>query len=26
VVTTIDLNTDWECHCPGDDSKHQNRN
>jgi hypothetical protein len=20
VVTTIDLETDWECHCPGDDS------
>jgi hypothetical protein len=19
VVTSIDLNTDWECHCPGDD-------
>lgn len=19
VVTCIDLNTDWECHCPGDD-------
>ena len=26
VVTSIDLNTDWECHCPGDDSKHKNRN
>jgi hypothetical protein len=25
VVTTIDLNTDWECHCPGDDSKHKNK-
>jgi hypothetical protein len=22
VVTTIDLDTDWECYCPGDDSKH----
>lgn len=20
VVTSIDLDTDWECHCPGDDS------
>jgi len=26
VVTAIDLETDWECHCPGDDSKHKNRN
>jgi len=25
VVTTIDLDTDWECFCPGDDSKHKNR-
>ena len=25
VVTTIDLDTDWECYCPGDDSKHKNR-
>ncbi len=25
VVTTIDLGTDWECHCPGDDKKHQNK-
>ncbi len=25
VVTTIDLDTDWECICPGDDSKHKNR-
>ena len=24
VVTCIDLNTDWECECPGDDKKHQN--
>ena len=21
VVTCIDLNTDWECHCPGDEDK-----
>ena len=26
VVTCIDLNTDWECHCPGDDDKYKNRN
>lgn len=26
VVTSIDLNTDWECHCPGDDTKHKNKN
>lgn len=25
VVTTIDLDTEWECDCPGDDSKHKNR-
>jgi len=30
VVTSIDLETDWECHCPGDDSgstgsPHKNR-
>ncbi|MCR6719010.1 MAG: DUF4258 domain-containing protein [Chitinophagaceae bacterium] len=25
VVTTIDLETDWSCACPGDDSKHQNQ-
>ena len=30
VVTSIDLDTDWECHCPGDDSgstssPHKNR-
>ena len=25
VVTSIDLDTDWQCHCPGDDSKHKNR-
>ncbi len=26
VVTGIDLDTDWECHCPGDDNKHKNKN
>ncbi len=26
VVTSIDLDTDWECHCPGDDSKNKNKN
>lgn len=26
VVTCIDLETDWECHCPGDDDKYKNRN
>lgn len=25
VVTAIDLETEWECYCPGDDSKHKNR-
>lgn len=25
VVTTIDLGKDWECYCPGDDKKHQNK-
>jgi hypothetical protein len=25
VVTTIDLDTEWECECPGDDSKHKNK-
>jgi len=25
VVTTIDLEKDWECHCPGDDDKYQNK-
>lgn len=25
VVTTIDLDTDWSCECPGDDRKHQNQ-
>lgn len=26
VVTVIDLDTDWTCHCPGDDEKYENRN
>ena len=26
VVTCIDLNTEWECHCPGDDKKYDNKN
>ena len=26
VVTCIDLNTEWECHCPGDDKKYENKN
>lgn len=26
VITCIDLNTDWECHCPGDDTKFKNKN
>lgn len=26
VITCIDLNTDWECHCPGDDDKYKNKN
>jgi hypothetical protein len=25
VVTVIDLDTEWECHCPGDDDKYKNR-
>lgn len=25
VVTTIDLGTNWQCECPGDDKKHQNK-
>lgn len=25
VVTCIDLNTDWECDCPGDDDKYKNK-
>ena len=26
VVTVIDLETDWTCHCPGDDRKYENKN
>jgi len=26
VVTVIDLDTEWQCHCPGDDDKNKNRN
>ena len=26
VVTVIDLDTEWTCHCPGDDKKFENRN
>jgi hypothetical protein len=26
VVTVIDLDTEWECHCPGDDKKYENKN
>jgi hypothetical protein len=26
VVTVIDLETDFACHCPGDDDKYKNRN
>jgi hypothetical protein len=26
VVTVIDLDTDWTCHCPGDDKKYKNNN
>ena len=25
VVTCIDLDTDWQCHCPGDDDKYKNK-
>lgn len=25
VVTVIDLGTDFECHCPGDDDKYKNK-
>lgn len=25
VVTSIDLNTDWECHCPGDNGSSNSR-
>lgn len=26
VVTVIDLETDYQCNCPGDDDKYKNRN
>ncbi|MEI9946380.1 MAG: DUF4258 domain-containing protein [Chitinophagaceae bacterium] len=26
VITCIDLGTEWECHCPGDDAKYKNKN
>jgi hypothetical protein len=26
VITCIDLDTDWQCHCPGDENKYKNRN
>jgi hypothetical protein len=26
VVTVIDLERDYECHCPGDDDKYKNKN
>jgi hypothetical protein len=26
VETVIDLDTEWECHCPGDDKKYENKN
>jgi hypothetical protein len=26
VVTVIDLDTDWTCHCPRDDKKFENKN
>jgi len=26
VVTVIDLDTEWSCHCPGDDKKFDNKN
>jgi len=26
VVTVIDLDTEWQCHCPGDDDKYKNKN
>jgi hypothetical protein len=25
VVTVIDLDTEWQCHCPGDDDKYKNK-
>src|SRR5688572_7479720 len=26
VVTAIDLGKEWECHCPGEERKYQNKN
>lgn len=26
VITSIDLDTNWECHCPGDDANYKNKN
>jgi hypothetical protein len=26
VVTVIDLNTEWQCDCPGDDAQYKNKN
>jgi hypothetical protein len=26
VITVIDLDKEWSCHCPGDDDKYKNRN
>ncbi len=26
VVTVIDLNTEWQCDCPGDDDQYKNKN
>lgn len=26
VVTVIDLDTEWSCHCPGDDKTYDNKN
>lgn len=26
VVTVIDLDTEWQCDCPGDDDKYKNKN
>ena len=26
VVTVIDLDTEWQCHCPGDDNNYKNKN
>jgi hypothetical protein len=25
VVTCIDLDKEWQCHCPGDDNKYKNQ-